>query len=81
MALVKRAQKLYEKSFRQLQRTGMEKNGSTNYMFAGKPIVASYSGYPSMIDEARSGSYVPAGDVKALMNEIQHYSSLSKEEY
>lgn len=31
MALVKRAQKLYEKSFRQLQRTGMERSDDVNY--------------------------------------------------
>jgi hypothetical protein len=49
-------------------------------MIAGKPIVASYTGYPSMINEAQSGTYVTAGDVKALMNEIQRYSALSKEE-
>ena len=61
-------------------RYGQSLNKVIDYMFAGKPIVASYSGYPSMIDEAKSGSYVPAGDVQALMKEIIHYSALSNEE-
>lgn len=59
---------------------GQSLNKIIDYMFAGKPVVASYTGYPSMINEANSGTYVPAGDVNALMNEIQRYSSLSQEE-
>lgn len=35
-ALIEKAQRLYEKSFRQLQRTGMERSEHTNYMFAGE---------------------------------------------
>jgi len=61
-------------------RYGQSLNKVIDYMFAGKPIVASYSGYPSMINEAQSGTYVPSGDVNALMNEILRYSSVSKEE-
>ena len=45
-------------------------------MLAGKPVVASYTGYPSMINEAGCGSYVPAGNVAALKNEIIRYASL-----
>ncbi len=49
-------------------------------MNSGKPIVASFSGYPSMINEAGCGSFVPAGDVAALENEIQWYSEMSPNE-
>ncbi len=59
---------------------GQSLNKIIDYMFAGKPIVASYSGFPSMINEANSGSYVPANDVIALKNEIIRYSEMPKDE-
>jgi len=42
---------------------GQSLNKVIDYMLSGKPVVASYTGYPSMINEADCGSYVPAGDV------------------
>jgi glycosyltransferase involved in cell wall biosynthesis len=59
---------------------GQSLNKIIDYMISGKPVVASFSGYPSMINEANSGSYVPAGDLEALKKEIQKYSTLSNEE-
>lgn len=53
---------------------GQSLNKMVDYMWAGKPIVASYTGYPSMINEAGCGSYVPAGDPRALYSEIQRYA-------
>ncbi|MGB3290152.1 MAG: glycosyltransferase family 4 protein [Burkholderiaceae bacterium] len=61
-------------------RYGQSLNKVIDYMLAGKPIVASYTGFPSMINEADCGSYVPAGDVHALRDEIQRYAALSPEE-
>lgn len=52
---------------------GQSLNKVIDYMLSGKPIVASYSGYPSMIDEAGCGSFVPTGDVEALRTEILRY--------
>jgi glycosyltransferase involved in cell wall biosynthesis len=49
-------------------------------MISGKPIVASYVGYPSMINEASCGSYVAVGDVKALESEIRRYDDMSERE-
>ncbi len=49
---------------------GLSLNKVIDYMLAGKPILASYSGYPTMIDEAGSGTSVPAGDAGALRAEI-----------
>ena len=57
-------------------RYGQSLNKVIDYMLAGKPIVASYTGYPSMINEAGCGSYVPAGDVDRLQAEIQRYAGL-----
>ncbi len=56
---------------------GQSLNKVIDYMMAGKPVVASYSGYPSMINEAECGSYVPANDVYALKQEVLRYSMMS----
>lgn len=61
-------------------RFGQSLNKVIDYMLAGKPIVASYSGYPSMINEAGAGSYVPAGDVRALRQEVERYVAMPAEE-
>ncbi|WP_123659575.1 glycosyltransferase family 4 protein [Pusillimonas sp. NJUB218] len=56
---------------------GQSLNKVIDYMLAGKPVVASYTGYPSMINEAGCGSYVPAGDVDALAAEVQRYADMT----
>jgi glycosyltransferase involved in cell wall biosynthesis len=55
---------------------GQSLNKMIDYMLAGKPIVASYTGYPSMINEADCGAYVPAGDTAALRREILRYAAM-----
>lgn len=60
-------------------RFGQSLNKIVDYMIAGKPIVASYTGYPSMINEAGCGTYVPAGDVEALKSEIVRYAAMDQE--
>jgi glycosyltransferase involved in cell wall biosynthesis len=59
---------------------GQSLNKVIDYMMAGKPVVASYTGYPSMINEANCGTYVLAGDVYALKQEFERYALMSKEE-
>lgn len=61
-------------------RFGQSLNKVIDYMLSGKPIVASYTGYPSMINEANCGTYVPAGDVAALCVEVLRYSQLPESE-
>ena len=56
---------------------GMSLNKVIDYMLASKPIVASYSGFPSMINEAECGTFVPAGDVPALQEEIQRFKGMN----
>lgn len=60
---------------------GQSLNKVIDYMMAGKPVVASYTGFPSMINEADCGSYVPAGDVTALQKEVERYAQMPKEEW
>ena len=57
---------------------GQSLNKLIDYMLAGKPILASYTGYKSMINEAGCGTFVPAEDTEALRSEIQRYKSMSK---
>lgn len=61
-------------------RYGQSLNKVIDYMYSGKPIVASYSGYPSMINEAGCGTFVPAGDVDALRREIARYASMDADQ-
>lgn len=59
---------------------GQSLNKVIDYMMSGKPIVASYVGYPSMINEANCGSFVAVGDVQALECEILRYEGMSERE-
>lgn len=59
---------------------GMSLNKVVDYMLAGKPILGSYSGYLTMIEEANAGSIVPAENVSMLRNEIDRYRTMSAEE-
>jgi glycosyltransferase involved in cell wall biosynthesis len=55
---------------------GQSFNKLIDYMMAAKPIVSSYSGFPTMINEAGCGSFVPAEDSAALRIEIERYFGL-----
>jgi glycosyltransferase involved in cell wall biosynthesis len=61
-------------------RYGQSLNKIVDYMLSGKPIVASYSGYPSMINEAGAGTYVESDDISALGAEIIRYLALPSSE-
>lgn len=59
---------------------GLSHNKLIDYMASGKPIVALFSGYPSMINEAECGTFVQAGDVEALRAEILRYRDMDPRE-
>lgn len=59
---------------------GWSPNKLVDYMISGKPILASYSGFQSMINEANSGIFVPAEDEEALLNGISIMHSMTSEE-
>jgi glycosyltransferase involved in cell wall biosynthesis len=61
-------------------RYGMSLNKLIDYMLSAKPIVASYSGYPSMVNEADCGVFVPADDVAALVTAIGEMQEKTDEE-
>jgi glycosyltransferase involved in cell wall biosynthesis len=59
---------------------GQSRNKVIDYMMSGRPVLASYSGYPSMIDEADSGTFVPAGDAAAVADEVRRYAAMDPAE-
>ncbi len=54
-------------------RYGMSLNKLIDYMMAAKPILASYSGFPSMLNEAGCGQFVPASDTVALKQALEDF--------
>jgi glycosyltransferase involved in cell wall biosynthesis len=61
-------------------RYGQSLNKVIDYMWSGKPIVASYSGYKSMINEADCGTFIQPGNVGALRREIERYYQMTSDE-
>ncbi|MCR9190138.1 MAG: glycosyltransferase family 4 protein [Alteromonadaceae bacterium] len=59
---------------------GQSLNKVIDYMLSGNPVVASYSGYPSMVNEAGCGTFVPAGDAVSLASELEKYAAMDVSE-
>lgn len=59
---------------------GQSMNKVVQYMLAGKPIIASYSGYPSMINEADCGALVSSNNMEDLYSAINNYSKMESSE-
>ena len=59
---------------------GLSLNKLIDYMMASKPVVASYSGYQSMLNEAGSGVFIPSADEKALIDTLNKFADLQREE-
>lgn len=79
--ILDRCDVLYLSTFEsEVWRYGQSLNKLIDYMLAGKPVLASYSGFPSMIDEAECGSLIPAEDVPALIEEVRRYAAMSAAE-
>lgn len=63
-----------------LWKYGQSLNKMVEYMMMGRPVIASYSGYPSMINEAGSGVFVPASNPTALVQTLLDFGSLPRKE-
>ena len=59
---------------------GQSMNKVVEYMLASKPIIGSYTGYPSMINEANCGEFVKTLNSEDLKNAILKIVNLSSEE-
>jgi hypothetical protein len=64
----------------EIAKYGLSRNKWIDYMNAGRPIVCSYNGYQSMINEAGCGSFVEFGNIDLLSKEILRFKNMSKEE-
>jgi glycosyltransferase involved in cell wall biosynthesis len=60
--------------------SGMSLNKVSDYLLAAKPILASYSGHPSILDEAGCGEFLPAGDTEAIVEALSRYAAKSRHE-
>lgn len=59
---------------------GQSMNKVVQYMLSGKPVIASYSGYSSMLNEAESGVFVPSNSLNPLKEAIIKFTSMSEQE-
>lgn len=59
---------------------GQSMNKVVEYMLAAKPIIATYSGYPSMINEAECGVFVNVGKPEDLLSVFDEFAKMSDEE-
>jgi glycosyltransferase involved in cell wall biosynthesis len=56
-----------------IYRFGSSQNKWMDYLYSGKPILVSYSGHLSLINDAGSGIAVPSGDKTALIAAIINF--------
>ncbi len=64
----------------QIWHFGQSMNKLVQYMLAGKPIIASYSGYESMLNEANAGKFIDANKIEPLKKALFDYISLTDEQ-
>ena len=64
----------------EIARFGLSRNKWIDYMNAGKPIICSYSGFQSMLNEADCGSFIEFGNVNLLTAEIIKFKGMIMEE-
>lgn len=56
--------------------SGMSLNKLTDYLLAAKPVIASYSGFPSILNEAGCGEFLPSNDEDALRSALVRYQTM-----
>ena len=56
---------------------GQSMNKVIDYMMSGKPVVASYNGYQSMLNEANSGVFIPVNSTEMIIESILKYAEMS----
>lgn len=64
----------------ELYNYGLSRNKWMDYMLSGKPLLVSYSGYLSLINEADCGKAVPGEDAIALEAALEKFADLPSAE-
>jgi glycosyltransferase involved in cell wall biosynthesis len=62
-----------------IYRFGISPNKWMDYMYAAKPILVSYSGYKSILEEAKCGVFTPSQDVNSFTEALVELSKKPKE--
>lgn len=57
---------------------GQSMNKVVQYMYSGKPVVASYSGYETMLNDAGSGVFIPSNNTKLLKAALLKYLTMEQ---
>lgn len=55
---------------------GQSLNKVIDYMMAAKPIIASYDGFQTMINEAKSGIFVPTNNAEIVIEKILEFKNM-----
>lgn len=80
-SILKHADLLYFSTFpSKVWEYGQSLNKVIDYMMAGKPIIANYDGYPSMINEAGCGYFISNGKPELLIERIIELSQMDPKE-
>ncbi len=59
---------------------GQSMNKVVEYMLTAKPIIASYAGYPSMINEAVCGEFIDSSEPEVIKKELLKFAALTAEQ-
>ena len=59
---------------------GVSPNKWIDYMYSGRPIIVSVDGYRNIINEAGCGVFTQAGDINAMVREINNYKNMESSE-
>ena len=70
----------YDSFYGGMAKYGLSRNKWIDYMAASKPIICSFSGYQSLINDAKCGVFVPENDQKALLQAIKEFKNLPSNE-
>ena len=60
-----------------IYRYGISLNKFIDYMYSKKPIICMFSGYPSLINDAKCGEFTPSEDIESFCIAIKKYRNMS----
>jgi glycosyltransferase involved in cell wall biosynthesis len=70
----------YDSFYGEMAKYGLSRNKWIDYMAASKPIICSFSGFQSLINDAKCGVFVPGNDQNALLKAIKEFKNLPSNE-
>jgi glycosyltransferase involved in cell wall biosynthesis len=81
ITVIKKCDILYDSVINsKLYKYGLSRNKWIDYMYAEKPMLVSYDGFKSMINECQNGYFLHPGNVRELHDKIIELYQMPKEE-